>query len=100
MNSDHILSRAKVGRWACPLGHLGAWRSLFKDIRFEKQMNTSMTTQIATRPMAAGAVYRRGRGTGRGRVQAARHRYKNDLIKEYLSRGTYILGPPCPGRSR
>jgi len=91
-DSDHILARGEVGKVGVPVSHLGDMRSLFKDIPLE-QMNTSMTIN-ATAPwlLALYIAVAEGQGADVTKLQGT---VQNDLIKEYLSRGTYIL-PPAP----
>jgi (2R)-ethylmalonyl-CoA mutase len=91
-DSDHILARGEVGKVGVPISHLGDMKKLFEDIPLE-QMNTSMTIN-ATAPwllaLYVAAAEEQGVDVTRltGTVQ-------NDLIKEYLSRGTYVF-PPEP----
>ena len=91
-DSDHILSRGEVGKVGVPVGHLGDMRALFKDIPLE-QMNTSMTIN-ATAPwlLALYIAVAEEQGADVSNLQGT---VQNDLIKEYLSRGTYIC-PPAP----
>ncbi|WP_431193241.1 methylmalonyl-CoA mutase family protein [Sulfitobacter pontiacus] len=91
-DSDHILSRGEVGKVGVPVAHLGDMRSLFKDIPLE-QMNTSMTIN-ATAPwlLALYIAVAEEQGADVSKLQGT---VQNDLIKEYLSRGTYIC-PPAP----
>ena len=91
-DSDHILARGEVGKVGVPICHLGDMRQLFADIPLD-QMNTSMTIN-ATAPWLLSLYIAVAEEQGidprtlQGTVQ-------NDLIKEYLSRGTYIC-PPKP----
>ena len=91
-DSDNILARGEVGKVGVPICHLGDMRTLFEDIPLNK-MNTSMTIN-ATAPwllalyIAAAEEQGADTTTLQGTVQ-------NDIIKEYLSRGTYIC-PPKP----
>jgi len=91
-DSDHILSRGEVGKVGVPVCHLGDMRALFKDIPLE-QMNTSMTIN-ATAPwlLALYIAVAEEQGADVSKLQGT---VQNDLIKEYLSRGTYIC-PPKP----
>ncbi len=91
-DSDHILSRGEVGKVGVPVGHLGDMRTLFKDIPLE-QMNTSMTIN-ATAPwlLSLYIAVAEEQGADVSKLQGT---VQNDLIKEYLSRGTYIC-PPAP----
>ncbi|MEW6596364.1 MAG: protein meaA [Pseudomonadota bacterium] len=89
---DHALARGEVGKVGVPVSHLGDMRALFHDIPLS-QMNTSMTIN-ATAPWLL-ALY-----VALAEEQGADHKLlqgttQNDLIKEYLSRGTYIF-PPKP----
>jgi (2R)-ethylmalonyl-CoA mutase len=89
-DSDHPLARGEVGKVGVPICHLGDMRALFDAIPI-REMNTSMTInataawllalyvatadeQNAPRPLLSGTT-------------------QNDIIKEYLSRGTYIFPP-------
>ncbi len=91
-DSDHILSRGEVGKVGVPVGHLGDMRMLFRDIPLD-QMNTSMTIN-ATAPWLL-ALYIAVAEEQGADVAALNGTVQNDLIKEYLSRGTYIC-PPAP----
>lgn len=91
-DSDHILSRGEVGKVGVPVGHLGDMRTLFKDIPLE-QMNTSMTIN-ATAPWLLSLYIAVAEEQGAD-VTKLQGTVQNDLIKEYLSRGTYIC-PPAP----
>ncbi len=91
-DSDHELSRGEVGKVGVPVSHLGDMRALFKDIPLE-QMNTSMTIN-ATAPwlLALYIAVAEEQGADVSKLQGT---VQNDIIKEYLSRGTYIA-PPKP----
>ena len=91
-DSDHVLSRGEVGKVGVPIGHLGDMRALFADIPLE-QMNTSMTIN-ATAPWLLSLYIAVAEEQGAD-VAALQGTVQNDLIKEYLSRGTYIC-PPAP----
>ena len=91
-DSDHILSRGEVGKVGVPVGHLGDMRALFKDIPLD-QMNTSMTIN-ATAPWLLSLYIAVAEEQGAD-ISALQGTVQNDLIKEYLSRGTYIC-PPAP----
>lgn len=91
-DSDHVLSRGEVGKVGVPVSHLGDMRALFADIPLE-QMNTSMTIN-ATAPWLL-ALYIAVAEEQGADVTALQGTVQNDLIKEYLSRGTYIC-PPKP----
>jgi len=91
-DSDHILARGEVGKVGVPICHLGDMRTLFDQIPLD-QMNTSMTIN-ATAPwlLALYVAVAEEQGADVTQLQGT---VQNDLIKEYLSRGTYIC-PPKP----
>ena len=91
-DSDHILARGEVGKVGVPVCHLGDMRTLFDNIPLD-QMNTSMTIN-ATAPwlLALYIATAEEQGADISQLQGT---VQNDLIKEYLSRGTYIC-PPKP----
>ncbi len=91
-DSDHELARGEVGKVGVPICHLGDMRALFDRIPLE-QMNTSMTIN-ATAPwlLALYIAAAEQQGADIARLQGT---VQNDIIKEYLSRGTYIC-PPKP----
>jgi (2R)-ethylmalonyl-CoA mutase len=91
-DSDHKLARGEVGKVGVPVAHLGDMRMLFNDIPLE-QMNTSMTIN-ATAPWLL-ALYIAVAEEQGADVAQLNGTVQNDLIKEYLSRGTYIC-PPEP----
>ncbi|MGQ3488150.1 methylmalonyl-CoA mutase family protein [Roseovarius pacificus] len=91
-DSDHVLARGEVGKVGVPVCHLGDMRTLFDDIPLE-QMNTSMTIN-ATAPWLL-ALYVAVAGEQGADTTKLQGTVQNDLIKEYLSRGTYIC-PPKP----
>ena len=91
-DSDHELARGEVGKVGVPVGHLGDMRALFADIPLD-QMNTSMTIN-ATAPWLL-ALYIAVAEEQGADVAALQGTVQNDIIKEYLSRGTYIC-PPEP----
>jgi len=86
------LARGEVGKVGVPVNHLGDMRALFQDIPLE-QMNTSMTIN-ATAPwlLALYIAVAQEQGADVTQLQGT---VQNDIIKEYLSRGTYIC-PPKP----
>ena len=89
---DHILARGEVGKVGVPISHLGDMRQLFSEIPLEK-MNTSMTINApAAWLLAMYVALADEQGADRRLLQGTT---QNDLIKEYLSRGTYIF-PPEP----
>ena len=91
-DSDHVLARGEVGKVGVPICHLGDMATLFDQIPLE-QMNTSMTIN-ATAPwlLALYIAVAEQQGADIAQLQGT---VQNDLIKEYLSRGTYIC-PPKP----
>ena len=91
-DSDHELSKGEVGKVGVPICHLGDMRLLFDQIPLE-QMNTSMTIN-ATAPWLL-ALYIAVAEEQGADVSQLNGTVQNDLIKEYLSRGTYIC-PPQP----
>ncbi len=91
-DSDHELARGEVGKVGVPVAHLGDMRALFADIPLD-QMNTSMTIN-ATAPWLL-ALYVAVAEEQGADVAALQGTVQNDIIKEYLSRGTYIC-PPEP----
>ena len=91
-DSDHILARGEVGKVGVPICHLGDMRTLFADIPMD-QMNTSMTIN-ATAPWLLSLYIAAAEEQGAD-TTALQGTVQNDIIKEYLSRGTYIC-PPKP----
>ena len=91
-DSDHILARGEVGKVGVPVCHLGDMRTLFDQIPLD-QMNTSMTIN-ATAPWLL-ALYIAVAEEQGADVTSLKGTVQNDIIKEYLSRGTYIC-PPKP----
>ncbi len=91
-DSDHVLAKGEVGKVGVPVSHLGDMRALFADIPLE-QMNTSMTIN-ATAPWLLSLYIAAAEEQGAD-VSKLQGTVQNDIIKEYLSRGTYIC-PPKP----
>lgn len=91
-DSDHALAKGEVGKVGVPISHIGDMRALFDGIPLE-EMNTSMTIN-ATAPwlLALYAAAADEQGADRAKLAGTT---QNDIIKEYLSRGTYIF-PPEP----
>jgi (2R)-ethylmalonyl-CoA mutase len=91
-DSDHRLARGEVGKVGVPVAHMGDMRALFDSIPLD-QMNTSMTIN-ATAPwlLALYIAVAQEQGADVSRLQGT---VQNDIIKEYLSRGTYVC-PPQP----
>jgi (2R)-ethylmalonyl-CoA mutase len=91
---DHILARGEVGKVGVPVPHLGEMRELFDGIPLE-DMNTSMTIN-ATAMWLLGmyVALAEEHGVAPALLQGTT---QNDIVKEYLSRGTYIF-PPEPSK--
>jgi ethylmalonyl-CoA mutase len=91
-DSDHELARGEVGKVGVPVCHLGDMRALLEGIPLG-QMNTSMTINAsAAWLLALYIAVADEQGTER---KALTGTIQNDIIKEYLSRGTYVF-PPEP----
>jgi (2R)-ethylmalonyl-CoA mutase len=91
-DADHVLARGEVGRVGVPVGHLGDMLALFDGIPLE-QTNTSMTINAtAMWLLALYQVVAEEQGADIARLTGTT---QNDIIKEYLSRGTYVF-PPGP----
>ncbi len=91
-DSDHALARGEVGKVGVPICHLGDMKALFEGIPLDK-MNTSMTIN-ATAPWLLALYIAAAEDRGAERAGLA-GTTQNDIIKEYLARGTYIF-PPGP----
>ena len=91
-DSDHALARGEVGKVGVPICHLGDMSALFDGIPLA-QMNTSMTIN-APAPWLLSLYIAAAEKQGAARA-ALSGTTQNDIIKEYLSRGTYIF-PPEP----
>lgn len=91
-DADHVLARGEVGKVGVPVSHLGDMRALFDGIPLG-QMNTSMTIN-ATAPWLL-ALYIAVAEEQGADISTLQGTVQNDIIKEYLSRGTYIC-PPAP----
>ena len=91
-DSDHVLARGEVGKVGVPICHLGDMRALFDSIPLDT-MNTSMTINAtAAWLMALYIAVADEQGAPRAMLTGT---IQNDIIKEYLSRGTYVF-PPAP----
>src|SRR5216684_138900 len=91
-DSDHALAKGEVGKVGVPISHLGDMRTLFDGIPLDR-MNTSMTINApAAWLLALYIATAEAQGVARAKLQGTT---QNDVIKEYLSRGTYIF-PPEP----
>jgi (2R)-ethylmalonyl-CoA mutase len=91
-DADHALARGEVGKVGVPIGHLGDMAALFEGIPLEA-MNTSMTIN-APAPWLLALYIAAAEDQGAART-ALTGTTQNDVVKEYLSRGTYIF-PPEP----
>ena len=91
-DADHVLARGEVGRVGVPVGHLGDMRALFDGIPLE-QANTSMT--INATAMWLLALYQVAAEEQGADIAKLAGTTQNDIIKEYLARGTYVF-PPGP----
>jgi (2R)-ethylmalonyl-CoA mutase len=91
-DADHALAKGEVGKVGVPVSHLGDMLTLMDGLPLD-QMNTSMTIN-ATAPwlLALYVAAAEKQGVPRAALQGT---VQNDIIKEYLSRGTYIF-PPQP----
>jgi (2R)-ethylmalonyl-CoA mutase len=91
-DSDDALSKGEVGKVGVPISHLGDMRALFDGIPLDK-MNTSMTINApAAWLLALYVAVADEQGAPRAALTGTT---QNDIIKEYLARGTYIF-PPKP----
>ncbi|MEI7607256.1 MAG: protein meaA [Rhodospirillaceae bacterium] len=91
-DSDHPLAKGEVGKVGVPVCHLGDMETLFEGIPLA-EMNTSMTIN-APAPWLLSLYIAAAERQGATRAQL-NGTTQNDIIKEYLSRGTYIF-PPGP----
>ena len=91
-DSDHPLAKGEVGKVGVPISHLGDMRALFTAIPLG-DMNTSMTINAtAAWLLALYVALADEQGVARAKLQGTT---QNDIIKEYLSRGTHVF-PPAP----
>lgn len=91
-DADHVLARGEVGKVGVPISSLGDLRQLFDGIPLE-QMNTSMT--INATAMWLLSLYIAVAEEQGADVAKLTGTTQNDILKEYLSRGTYAF-PPQP----
>jgi (2R)-ethylmalonyl-CoA mutase len=91
-DSDHVLSRGEVGKVGVPVSHIGDMRALFDQIPLE-MMNTSMTINATAAWLLA--LYISVAEEQGADIRTLQGTVQNDIIKEYLSRGTYVF-PPAP----
>jgi (2R)-ethylmalonyl-CoA mutase len=91
-DSDHPLAKGEVGKVGVPISHIGDMRTLFDQIPLG-DMNTSMTINAtAAWLLALYVALADEQGVPRAKLQGTT---QNDIIKEYLSRGTHVF-PPAP----
>ena len=91
-DSDHPLAKGEVGKVGVPISHIGDMRMLFEAIPLG-EMNTSMTINAtAAWLLALYVALADEQDVPRAKLQGTT---QNDIIKEYLSRGTYVF-PPAP----
>ncbi len=91
-DSDHPLAKGEVGKVGVPISHLGDMRTLFEAIPLA-EMNTSMTINAtAAWLMALYIALAEEQGVDKESLSGTT---QNDILKEYLSRGTYVF-PPAP----
>ena len=91
-DADHPLARGEVGKVGVPVGHVDDMAALFADIPLAK-MNTSMTINAtAAWLLALYVAVAERQGADPRELQGTT---QNDIVKEYLSRGTYVF-PPEP----
>src|ERR1700678_1467087 len=89
-DSDHLLARGEVGKVGVAISHIGDMQTLFEGIPLAS-MNTSKTIN-ATAPwlMALYIAIADEQGVPRAQLQGTT---QNDIIKEYLARGSYVFPP-------
>ena len=89
-DSDHVLARGEVGKVGVPVSHIGDMRALLEGIPLNA-MNTSMTINAtAAWLLALYVAVADEQGVPRSKLSGTT---QNDIIKEYLSRGTYVFPP-------
>lgn len=91
---DHILARGEVGKVGVPVAHLGHMRTLLNGIP-PAEMNTSMTINAPAAWLLA--LYVANAQEQGANTAQLRGTTQNDILKEYLSRGTFIF-PPAASR--
>ena len=89
---DDVLSKGEVGKVGVPISHIGDMRNLLDQIPLEK-MNTSMTINATAAWLLA--LYIAVADEQNADRKNLTGTTQNDIIKEYLSRGTYVF-PPTP----
>jgi (2R)-ethylmalonyl-CoA mutase len=94
-DADHPLARGEVGKVGVPVPHLGEMRTLFEGMPLE-DMNTSMTINATCMWLIALYIaLAEERGVDPSVLAGTT---QNDIVKEYLSRGTFIFGPEASRR--
>ncbi|WP_370323748.1 protein meaA [Euzebya sp.] len=89
-DADHVLARGEVGKVGVPVCSIDDMRTLFDGIPLD-EMNTSMTINAtAAWLLALYIAVAEEQGADRADLKGT---VQNDIIKEYLSRGTYVFGP-------
>jgi len=89
-DSDHPLARGEVGNVGVPISHLGDMEILFKDIPLDK-VSTSMTINTtAAILLSLYIVVARNQGVPLDKINGT---IQNDILKEYIARGTYDYPP-------
>ncbi|HTF33105.1 MAG TPA: protein meaA [Myxococcota bacterium] len=91
-DSDHPLARGEVGKVGVPISHLEDMCALFEGIPLER-MNTSMTINATAAWLLA--LYVAAAEHQGAQAKLLQGTTQNDIVKEYLSRGTYVF-PPEP----
>src|SRR5262249_59481710 len=89
-DSDHALAKGEVGKVGVAISHLGDMRALFEGIPLG-EMNTSMTINATAAWLLA--LYIAVADEQSAERRALQGTTQNDIIKEYLSRGTYVFPP-------
>ena len=89
-DSDHVLASGEVGKVGVPISNLSDMEKLFDDIPLDK-MNTSMTINSTAAWLLA--LYCGVAKKNNIDLNLLQGTTQNDLLKEYLSRGTYIFPP-------
>ncbi|HTW55656.1 MAG TPA: methylmalonyl-CoA mutase family protein [Thermoplasmata archaeon] len=94
-DSDHARARGEVGRCGVPVAELGDMRTLFQGIPLDRatvSMTINATAPILTALLVAVAEEN---GVPRARLGGT---VQNDILKEYIARGTYIYPPAASMR--
>jgi (2R)-ethylmalonyl-CoA mutase len=89
-DADHPLARGEVGKVGVPISHLDDMCELFRDIPLDR-MNSNLTINATAAWLLAlyvAAAERQG-----VRASDLKGTTQNDIVKEYLSRGTYVFPP-------